>query len=135
MNMTQLILFDYETLSDEDSTFIRGQTGLIKSLVKRSAKDIIDIGTALIGVKHRLAHGQFTAWLSAEFDWSERTARKLMMVSERFKTADCADIAPSALYLLASPSTPSTARAEAIHRANEHGENITHTEAKAIVGF
>jgi predicted transcriptional regulator len=39
---------------------------------------------------------------------------------------------PSALYLLAAPSTPDEAVAEALERA-ESGEQITHAEAKSIV--
>jgi hypothetical protein len=50
------------------------------------------------------------------------------------KNANFADlhIAPSALYLLAAPSTPEAARLEALERA-EAGEAITHSAARNIV--
>jgi len=41
-------------------------------------------------------------------------------------------IAPSALYLLAAPSTPLSARQEAILHANS-GEFITHAKAKMLI--
>jgi phage N-6-adenine-methyltransferase len=58
-----------------------------------------------------------------------------MQVAERFGGDEIYQIdkfAPSALYLLAAPSTPEPAREEAIARA-EAGETITHTVSKVIV--
>ena len=95
----QMGLFDYGALDASTCEFVQDRTERIKTLVKRSGQDIIDIGQSLIEVKERLDHGQFLAWLEAEFHWSERTARNLMAVAERFKSAKFADleIAPSAL--------------------------------------
>jgi len=56
-----------------------------------------------------------------------------MNVARQFKAENFADLqlAPSALYLLAAPSTPPKVRQEAIARA-ESGETITYKTAKAI---
>ncbi len=110
------------------------RTNEIKTLMKRTAQDIIEIGEKLIEVKERLPHGAFGQWLDSEFEWRERTARNFMQVAEKFKSVNFADLnfAPSALYLLVAPSTFGAARAEALRRA-EAGQKITHKKAKSII--
>lgn len=132
--LTQEKGFDYAVLSPHVRILVQGKTSELKSLMRRSAQDIIDIGQKLAEVKERLGHGNFRAWLKAEFDWSVRTAARFMQVATQFKCANLAhlNIAVSALYLLAEPSTPEKARKIALELAKE-GENITHTKAKAIV--
>ena len=94
--------------------------------------DIIEIGQKLIDVKQRLGHGRFGEWLQVEFAWSEASAQRFMRVAERFQNRQIDGFAPSALYMLASPSVADEARDEAI-RAGEAGERITVTKARAIV--
>lgn len=137
--MTEIVqssLFDYSQLDTETRIVVQQRTEEIKVLVRRSAQDIIDIGSKLIDVKARLGHGNFGGWLDSEFGWTDRTARQFMSVSEKFKTENFSvlEIGASALYLLASPSTPETARAEAIERA-QSGEVISHKVAQGIVAY
>jgi len=124
----------YSDLSSEARVIVQQRTGEIKRLMRKTAQGVIDIGAYLIDVKACLDYGQFGDWLEAEFAWKERAARHFMAVAEQFKTANFADlsIAPSALYLLASPSTPEPARAEVIERA-QAGEKITYSAAKETV--
>jgi hypothetical protein len=68
------------------------------------------------------------AWLGREFQWSERSARRFMLIAEKFKSANLADFSGEALYLLAGPSVPPEVREEAAERA-EAGETITKDEA------
>lgn len=126
--------FDYATLDAETRIVVQQRTGEIKSLLRRTATEIIDIGQKLSEVKQQLGHGNFRNWLKSEFDWGIWTATKFMQVAERFECVKFThlDIVVSALYLLASPSTPEEARGEALERASL-GENITHAKAKAIV--
>jgi len=102
--------------------------------MRRTAQDTLDIGQKLMEVKEQLEHGQFRNWLKAEFDWSVRTAARFMQVATKFKNANLAhlDIAASALYLLAEPSTPNEAQKEALELAKQ-GENITYAKAKDII--
>jgi hypothetical protein len=125
--------FDYASLDAATSAFIQEQTGEIRALMKRTSQDIIDLGQRLILVKEKLAYGQFGMWLAAEFDWTSRTAIRFMNVAEKFSFDNLSKLNfdPSALYELAAPSTPETARLEAIARA-EAGEPITYSTAKAI---
>ena len=61
--------FDYGALDMETRVVVQQRTGEIRSLVRRSAQDIIDIGLKLGEVKQRLGHGGFGKWLEAEFEW------------------------------------------------------------------
>jgi hypothetical protein len=128
------ILFDYEKLDTQIRMVVQQRTKEIKNLMRRTIQEIIEIGQKLNEVKAQLGHGHFRNWLKAEFDWSIQTANRFMQVAEKFKCRNLThlDIAPSALYLLASPSTPEEARTEALQRAI-NGENITYTKAKTIV--
>jgi len=124
--------FDYSSLDDESRHFVQQQTGEIRGLMKRTAQGIVEIGQKLIEVKEKLGHGRFLGWLQAEFAWTDETARRFMNVAQEFgRIPQLVDFAPSALYILAAPSTPKTAREEAIARA-EAGESITYTTAKEI---
>lgn len=130
---TQLALFEYAALDTETRIVVQQRTTEIKALMRRAASDIIEIGQKLIEVKGRIGHGAFGGWLAAEFEWHENTARNFMRVAEHFKSTNFVEMmAPSALYLLAAPSTPEAARAEAIDRA-EAGEPITYSTAREIV--
>lgn len=126
--------FDYASLKKGDRAFLQQKTTEIRDRMGRAAQNIVEIGERLIAVKHRLGHGKFGAWLTAEFDWSERTADNMMNVSRRFKSANFADlsIAPSALYLLAAPSTPEPVR-EAFIDSAKNGHPVTHAAVRAAV--
>ncbi|MUG96556.1 DUF3102 domain-containing protein [Scytonema sp. UIC 10036] len=132
--LTQEKDFDYAVLSPQVRILVQSKTSELKSLMRRSAQDLIDIGQKLTEVKEQLGHGNFGVWLKAEFDWSVRTAGRFMQVATQFKSAELANlnIAVSALYLLAEPSTPQKARQQALELAKK-GENITFNKAKAIV--
>ncbi|RME71828.1 MAG: DUF3102 domain-containing protein [Chloroflexi bacterium] len=134
--MSQLTLFDYNSLDAETRIVVQQRTGEIRDLVRRTAENVVRIGGKLAEVRDRLGNsGRFDAWLQAEFEWSRRTAYNFISVYERFGTrANFAqmDIATSALYLLASPSTPPAAVEEALERA-ESGERITPAAAKEII--
>jgi hypothetical protein len=84
--------------------------GQVRSLLRRSAEDIVEIGRQLLRAKELLAHGDFGPWLKHEFEMSERSAQNFMNVARRFgdKSEMVADLKPGILYLLAAPSTPQT---------------------------
>lgn len=125
--------FDYTTLSPKTQTVVQQYVKQIKSLMRRTAQDIIDIGQKLLEAKEHLGHGRFEAWLRAEFNWGQWTARKFMQVTRQFKSVNFTGLSidASALYLLAAPSTPEGVRQEALERAGQ-GEAITHAKVKVI---
>lgn len=125
--------FSYSELESETRIVVQQRTSEIKTLVKRNAQDVLDIGQKLIEVKQKLRHGNFRHWLKFEFQWSISAAAKFMQVAENFKSVNFThlEIAASALYLLAAPSTSEEARTEALELASQ-GENITYSKANAI---
>lgn len=122
--------FDYEILNQENRFVIQQRTKELKERLQRTAQDIWEIGQKLADVRSRLKHGQFEAWLEAEFGWSRRTAYNFIRVYEAFqedaKFAQ-SNIAPSALYILASPSTPQAIRDKFIQQAKT-GTKVTHKD-------
>lgn len=127
--------FEYSQLDTETRIIVQQKASEIKTLMRRTAQDIKEIGHKLIEVKQQLGHGKFGNWLEAEFGWTDRTAQNFMRVADTFKSENFSDLAlaPSALYLLASPSTPDEARQEAIERARQ-GEVVSRAVAREIVG-
>lgn len=132
---TPTIAFDYQALTLVQQQSIQQKTGEIRARLRRSAQDIWEIGQRLTEVRSQLKHGQFDAWLKAEFGWSRRTAYNFISVYETFQEhANFAqiDIATSALYLISAPSTAPEIRNEMIERA-QNGEKITHQALKQAI--
>jgi hypothetical protein len=128
--------FDYQTLNDENRRAIQERTKKLKELWQRTAQDIWEIGQILADVQLRLKQDrQFDGWLKAEFGLSRRTAYNFINVYKAFQEdAKFAQINldPSALYLLASPSTPQEIRDEIIQQAST-GAKVTHKEIKQAI--
>jgi CheY-like chemotaxis protein len=132
LNSQTATSFDYSQLDMETSQFVQQQTQEIRGLMRRTAQNIVDVGAKLKQVKEKLEHGQFLKWLEAE-SWSHSLAVKFMQVADKFKYVNFThlNIAPSALYLLAAPSTPEEVVEEAIQRA-QTGEPIAYATAREI---
>lgn len=126
--------FDYATLSRDARLVVTQKTTEIRDRMGRAAQNIVEIGERLLAVKDTLGHGKFGAWLSAEFQWSYPAAARMMQVAEQFKSINLRDltIAPSALYLLASNTTPPEVRKKFIAEAAA-GKPVTHADVKAAV--
>lgn len=126
--------FSYVELDEEARAVVEQHTSAIKTLMHRTAQNIIAVGLKLIEIKEILGHGKFNDWLRTEVELSEWTARKFMEISRKFKSVKFTDlnIAPSALYLIVSKKTPKSAIDEILSKARR-GEHITHSTAKAIV--
>ena len=124
--------FDYEVLEPTQRALVRQCTGEIQERLRRTAQDIWEIGQRLANVRDYLQYGQFEAWLKAEFGWSRRTAYNFINVYESFGEQGALselDIAMSALYLLAAPSTPQSVRREYLEKA-QLGEKLTHKDLR-----
>ena len=133
-NLVNQKSFNYEILDQQTQISVKQKTSEIKGLIRQTAQDIFKVGKKLAEVKQQLKHGQFRNWLKTEFNWSVSSATKFMQVSEQFKNVNFTDFnfATSALYVLAAPSTPESAREHALQLASR-GENITYSLAKLIV--
>lgn len=98
-------------------------TAEIKAILQDSA---VEIGKRLIKLKETMAHGEWGPWLKQHFRFSQSQANKLMSIAADPKSDTYTNLGlPVAVQVdLASPSTPSEARAEIIAKA-EAGEKIT----------
>ena len=134
-NAQVVTIFDYQILSPKKRTIVQQCTGEIKERLRRTAQDVWEVGKKLTEVRSQLEHGQFEGWLSVEFGWSRRTAYNFINVYEAFSDSTNfaqLDIATSALYKLAAPSTPKSVRQEFISKA-EQGEKITHKQISQVL--
>src|SRR2546423_698831 len=108
--------FDYGLLDVETQAFVQEKTLLIHARLKRTAEDIVCIGTDLLAVKRRLGEanngkrGLFMEWIAAEFEMSQAAANKFMQVATHFGEIfiNFTNISVSVLYELAAPSMPAT---------------------------
>ena len=126
-------LFNYDELEAEAQDFVRDSTQRILTIAKRMTREMVEIGGLLVQVKDRITPTQFDAWVSTKLHWSERTVYNLMTVHLKFRDADFAleNVAASALYLLAAPSTPAKA-VEAVKEMANAG-SVSHAAVKEIV--
>lgn len=125
----------FDGLSRSDLEAVRDKTEKIRSLVRKSAEDVREIGRQLIQAKEILGHGRWAEYLFHNFGWEERTARNFMSVAVRFsqvKSEIIADFAPTVLTMLAAPSTPQAAVDEAMDLA-EQGHAPAVKETKALI--
>ena len=129
-NKQQANHFDYEILSPKSRTLIQKCTVEIKKRLRRTAQDVWEVGKKLVEVRSQLDYGQFDSWLSTEFGWSRRTGYNFINVYESFSEGTNfaeLDIATSALYKLAAPSTPESVRKQFLNQAQQ-GQKITHKD-------
>ena len=97
--------FDYDALDPELQEHTRAAAVRIRDRLKRN---LIETGRDLIGVKERLGHGLFGAWLKAEFNMSERSAERYMNAARLLAKSDIvSDLPPTVIHVLSAPSAPS----------------------------
>lgn len=126
--------YNYSEIAAEHRETVREAAIDIRQRTKRASEDIVAIGRKLCEVKELLPHGQFTDWVTEEFDMSIRTAQRLMSVAERLgpKSDTVTLLNTSVLYLLAAPSTPDAAIDAVVEQA-QTGKEVTKAEAKQII--
>jgi hypothetical protein len=109
----------------------------IRDLVGTARTCIIEIGRELIAASAEVPRGAWEEWLKAEFDWSDRTARKYIAVANAFQSEpgsgsnDAITIDATALYALAGKSVDPELRDAAVEAA-QNGTHVTVDEANRI---
>lgn len=122
--------FDYAAIPAAHRDNVEAATRRLHTLERRTSEAIIEIGKELIAVKKDIGHGNFGPWLEAEFGWSQPTARRFMAVAETFSQNDHVDrFETTALYALASPSTPDDVR-DGFAELASLGQPVTHKDVK-----
>ena len=115
---------------------------VIRTLGKRAARDIVEIGQRLVECKEICGHGHWLDWVKDQFGWSPDTAEKYMRVYRmtrdsavfqgKFRETRNMTIDIEALAQLAAPSTSDEIR-EAVIERSERGEMLTHAEVKKMI--
>ena len=125
--------FSYASLAPDVRARVETATRRLHDLERRTSESIIEMGQHLIEVKAAIGHGNFLPWLEAEFGWSDRVAAHLMNVAVKFENfSNLESVSPSALYVLAAPSTPDEVRVEFTELA-ALGQKVTHKDVKAAI--
>lgn len=121
--------FDYASLSAEKAASARVAAERIRGRMQLAAESIIEVGRELIEQKKALGHGNYLAWIEAEFSMSADTASRFINVAnnigEKFRSVR--NLPPTALYALAAPSTSTEVREQVEERASK-GEKVTAAE-------
>lgn len=108
-----------------------------QALLRAGLAAMIEAGGKYSEIRDRLRHnkaGGFDGWLAAH-DLARTTAYRLIEAHAAFATVPSLgqlDLSASAAFLLAAPSTPAPARAEAVQRAAT-GERVTAKQAARII--
>jgi hypothetical protein len=108
----------------------------IRALGRRVTADVIEIGSRLAACRRILKEeGAWRTWLESELRLSPQTAGRFIQIHElsrEHSNLEHLDLPVSALYLLAAPSTPETARTEVVKRA-EAGEKISFADVRDTI--
>jgi hypothetical protein len=73
----------------------RSAAAEIKTLMRRTAEDILRVGHLLIEMSaSKLGHGNFLPWLGAEFEMSQSTAYNFIAVAEKLAATNRWKFAP-----------------------------------------
>ncbi|MFI5012039.1 MAG: DUF3102 domain-containing protein [Hyphomicrobiales bacterium] len=116
------VVFDYTVIAADTAASLRSTATRIRDRMNAS---IIETGRDLAAVKDMLEPGTFGSWLNAEFSMTVRSAQNYMAaaaLADKYETVSY--LAPTAIYRLASPSTPDAVR-DAIMCRVQKGEAVS----------
>jgi hypothetical protein len=123
--------FDYGQLDPALIGELHERVERIRAYEKKQNEAVFFIGEELLTAKRQLKHGQFLAWLAAEFRMSADTAERYMNVATHLagKIRTLRNLDLTTLYLLSAKSTPEEVRKEIVDGLVT-GEAVTDTEIK-----
>lgn len=125
----KIVGFNYNALDGKARETARANAKEINALQRRTAEAAIETGRRLHEVHAAIGPTNFTAWLRAEFQWSQSISSKFMRIAAKFGDLDCASkFDYGALYLLAREKTDERAVTAAIAAARA-GEKISQKRA------
>jgi hypothetical protein len=106
----------------------------VRKRLKNMSTEIIEIGRELREVKQRLEHGGFLKWVDKACQLSPRTAQLMMNAAEWVEGRHeiVTHLEPTAIYLLAAPSTPETVR-NAVLSQIEQGQKLPSSAVKEMI--
>ena len=137
----QTLRYDYTQIEAKHRERVIEAAIDIHGHAAKARDGLIAIGERLLQVKDLLPHGQFQDWVEQEFGIDRRMAQNYMAVATRFghskrfagKNEIISFFSPTAMYLLAAPSTPQEAVEAAISETKETGQRLKVKRIKEIV--
>lgn len=109
-------IFNYATISEATVRKQAQDTATrIRSKLDKAKATFLEIGRDLLSIKAKLAHGEFSKWIEAEFDMTIRTAQNMMNAAEladKHKTLPV--LSPTVIYKLAAKNTPDEVHTEIV---------------------
>jgi hypothetical protein len=119
-----------EVIPEDSKGIVIAATERINLRLRRTAEDIVLVGQDLKMIKDSLDQGQFSEWISDNFDMTHRTANNFINVYSKFHDRlDMIDhLKPSILYQLSAPSTPD----EVVDEVTKMEKNPTLSEFEAL---
>ena len=127
---------NFNHLDQNKQAVVLQNTAKIQDAVQRTAVSIIEIGRVLSETKELINHGDFGTWITESFGWTRATANRYLHIYQQFgtyKQEELPTISVEALALLAAPSTPDTAVAEAVEKKNSDNRPLSLKETKELV--
>lgn len=107
--------YNYAALPAADARFVKAAASSIRERGREAAAKVIEIGTQLVAVKNKLPHGDFGAWIEAEFGWSNRTAQRYMQAAALEGKSDTVSyLPPTTIYAITAAIIPEAARDELV---------------------
>ena len=132
---TDITQFDYGSFDQVTASLLVEETQKIKSIMKRTVSDIIDIGRSLHKIKSKLNHGEYQLWIERELPLEYTTALNFMRVYDTFgdrkEEISQMGLSISVLYILASRNSSEEFCDEVFRRAKE-GRPLSHAETKEL---
>jgi hypothetical protein len=108
----------------------------ILTLRQHTNENIIEIGRLLVVTKRRAGHGRWGEWLRDKFAWSEDTAERYINVAKKFRKTNSATLRNldlSAVYELARPSTPQSARDQVVQLIEKEKNPPSLADVRSII--
>ena len=126
---------EYGGLDQGTALFLIEETKKIQSIMKRTVKDIIEIGESLHKIKSKLNYGQFLLWTEKQLSLDYTTAANFMRVydtfGERKEEISEMGLGISVLYVLSSRNATEEFREEVFRRARA-GIKLSFGETKQL---
>jgi hypothetical protein len=126
--------FTWLDVKPELRSWLQDVTHQIQGRVHAIGSEIVRVGVLLRQVRDKLPRGQFVAWVEEHFAFSVSHAYRLLHVGEAFLShvSQIEKFEPSALYVLADPRVPRSAREFAVEQASD-GRRVTRRDAIEII--
>jgi hypothetical protein len=120
--MTQIVPFDYASLPEDVRSEARDAVAEYQAYEQRTIEGAAAIGHRLSRIRGQLEHGQFLAWLRAEFPAISRaTAYRWMDLAENLgsELLTVRNLPQVVVYELAAQTTPDPTRGEIIAKLKD----------------